>query len=138
MNQMARHLTDSDVERVVELLDGWRGKLMWDALCGACLSVINRKPSRQTLDRSTRISSAFKATKERLKNELLEGPKLPPTLRAAAQRLERLTNENDRLKRENAQLLEQFVVWQYNAHCKGMTRDELCRPLPAVDLGDTE
>lgn len=135
---MAKHLTSRDVERIVTLLDGWTGKLTWDGLCAACVPLINTKPSRQTLDRSTRIKDAFNATKKRLKNELLEGPKLPPTLRAAAQRLERLSNENERLKRENAQLLEQFVVWQYNAHCKGMTKDELCAGLPIVDLGNTE
>ncbi len=26
---MAKHLTDRDVERVVEILDGWRDKLTW-------------------------------------------------------------------------------------------------------------
>jgi hypothetical protein len=116
---LAKHLSDRDIERVVGLLDGWQDKLSWELLSKACLPVIGTVPARQTLHRIVRIQGAFKATKERLRN----GPteiKAPPSMRVAMQRIARLTIENERVTRENSRLLEQFVVWQYNAHVRGM------------------
>ena len=37
---LAKHLTDCDIERIVEIIDGWSDKLTWEALCGACLPII--------------------------------------------------------------------------------------------------
>jgi len=45
-------------------------------------------------------------------------------MRVAAERIARLERENDRLKRENNELLEQYVVWQYNAHINGLSGRE--------------
>ncbi len=56
----------------------------------------------------------------------------------AMQRIARLEAENERLKHENNSLLEQFVVWQYNAHIHGMKDSELNRAQPAIDLGNTD
>jgi hypothetical protein len=41
--------------------------------------------------------------------------------------------EIDRLKAENARLLEQFVRWAYNANNRGVSEEVLNRPLPAVN-----
>jgi len=134
---MAKHLNDKDIERIVELLDGWSNKLTWDALCEACRPVVGVAPVRQTLYRSARIRYSYKQTKDRLRDESSE-LKVPPTLKAAAERISRLENENSRLKHENDLLLEQFVVWQYNAYIHGLTDRDLNKPLPAIDLGRTE
>jgi hypothetical protein len=133
---MARHLRDRDVERIVGLLDGWRDKLSWELLSKACLPVIGTEPARQTLYRYPRIVDAFKATKERLRLAPTE-VSVPPSMRVAIQRIARLTIENDRFKRENDKLLEQFVVWQYNASIKGLSDLDLNNALPAIDLGNT-
>lgn len=133
---MAKHLTDRDVERIVELLDGWQEKLTWDTLCDACEPVIGTRPTRQTLTKFQRVKSAYKATKERIKHQD-DALRVPPTLKMAAERIERLTRENERLERENRELLEQFVVWQYNAHVKGLTDRDLNQPLPGIDRGQT-
>jgi len=132
---MAKHLSDRDIEKVVELLDGWRGDLNWEALCNACGPVIGTVPARQTLYRVTRIKNAFQLTKERLKRERDDGEKLPSSMRVAADRITRLERENERLTQENSQLLEQFVVWQYNAYTRGLTDKDLNRPLPSIDRG---
>lgn len=134
---MARHLTDRDVERIVERLDGWRGKLTWDLLCDACKPIIGIKPARQTLSRFPRVRDAFAATNIRLKSS--GDLPLPPTsIKASSDRIARLEAENDRLKRENHNLLEQFVRWQYNAYVRGLTDKDLNKPLPGIDLGNTE
>lgn len=134
---MARHLNDRDIERIVALLDRWEGKLTWQHLCDACEAEIGTRPTRQTLSKFKRVTGAFKATKERIKNQD-ESLNVPPSLKMAAVRIERLTRENERLKRENNELLEQFVVWQYNAHVKGLSVQDLTQPLPTVDRGQTQ
>lgn len=135
---MAKHLTDRDIGRVVEILDGWKDTLTWEALSAACMPVIGTRPARQTLARSVRIKAAFKSTKRRLKDEPDSSIKAAPSMRVAMERITRLTNENKRLEQENSRLLEQFVVWQYNAHVKGLSDKDLTKALPAVDLGRTE
>lgn len=134
---MARHLRDIDILRLVELLDGWKGPLTWETLCEASLPVIGVSPTRQTLSRIARIQEAFAAAKARIREGDGEKRKLPHSIKLAADRITRLENENARLSRENAALLEQFVVWQYNAYVKGMTQAELSRPLPTVDRAVT-
>lgn len=133
---MARHLRDRDIETVVGLLDGWQGKLTWAQLCDACKPVLGIRPSRQTLYRYARVKAAYSLTKERLK-EADESLALPPTIKAAAERLTRLEAENERLKQENENLLEQFVRWQYNAYARGLSDRDLNAPLPMIDRGNT-
>lgn len=134
---MSRHLNEADIERIVELLDGWKGKLTWEILLDACEPVIHTRPTRQTLAKFHRIASAFKAAKERGTQEA-ESLSIPPSLKIAAERIQRLTRENERLKRENSELLEQFVVWQYNAHAKGLSEYDLNQGLPGIDRGQTD
>ena len=124
----SRHLKDSDIEAIVELLDGWDGDVTWKDLCDACGTVIGFVPTRQTLNKFSRIIGAYKLAKERAKEGTKE-LKLPPTLAMAAQRIDRLTREVERLERENTALLEQFVVWQYNAHKYGLSITKLNEPM---------
>lgn len=134
---MDRHLNDQDIEKIVGILDGWRDKLTWEALCEVCLPIIGTKPARQTLIKFVRIENAFEACKKRLK-EGFNDLSVSPTLKVAAERIARLERENERLKRENRELLEQFVVWQYNAHIHGLSERELNRVLPGIDRGRTD
>lgn len=134
---MAKHLTDTDIGRIVEMLDGWTEKLAWDALCDACLPIIGSKPARQTLMKFTRIKNAFTAAKKRIKEGSPQIP-APPSMRVAIERIARLERENERLKRENIELLQQFVVWQYNAHIHGLSDRELNKALPRIDRGQTD
>lgn len=133
---MAKHLTDKDIERVVEILDGWHDKLTWEALCDACAPVIGTKPARQTLLKFSRITIAYNTCKTRLKEST--PPNTPSSMRVAVERINRLEQENERLKWENAGLLQQFVVWQYNAYAHGLNDHLLNRPLPSIDRGQTD
>jgi hypothetical protein len=134
---LAKHITDKDVGRIVEILDGWQDKLTWEALCDACLPIIGTKPARQTLLKFTRITTAYDSCKKRLK-EGMPTTSLPPSMRVAVERINRLEQENERLKRENAGLLQQFVVWQYNAYAHGLSSHTLNKALPAIDRGQTD
>lgn len=129
---MAKHLTDQDIDNIIGILDGWQGKLTWDNLCEAASKQVGKRPTRQSLNAHKRIKQAFSDKKERLKGDSQEA-KTPPSLAIAGQRIERLQEENARLKKENSRLLEQYVVWQYNAYRHGLTEDKLNVPLPVID-----
>jgi hypothetical protein len=135
---MAKHLSDNEIEKVVKLLIGWKGRLTWDRLASACQSVIGRTPSRQTLARAARVELAFKTTKERLrKNESSTRSVSDPSTDVLLQRIARLEAEMAQLKAENGQLLEQFVRWQYNAFVGRISPERLNKALPPVDLRPT-
>lgn len=59
-------------------------------------------------------------------------------MRVAIERIVRLELENECLKRENAELLQQLVVWQYIAHIRGLSDLELNKALPGIDRGKTD
>jgi outer membrane receptor for ferric coprogen and ferric-rhodotorulic acid len=134
---LARHLTDRDIESIVEIIDGYTGKLTWDNICEAAINVIGKRPTRQSLNSYTRIKTAFLNKKKRLKLGLAD-VKRPASLKIAGQRIARLREKNARLKQENDLLLEQFVVWQYNAYIYGMTKEQLNNPLPPIDRDSSE
>lgn len=102
----------------------------------ACIPIIGTKPARQTLLKFSRVTMAYDACKAHLKED---APiHTPPSIKVAVERINRLEQENERLKRENADLLQQFVVWQYNAYAHGLSEHELNKALPAIDRGQTD
>jgi hypothetical protein len=130
---MAKHLTDNDIEAIVEYLDEWdlTKKITWEKLCIALDDELGISHTRQTLQSHARIKGAFNDLKLHLRGKKKRGGKvLPSSLAAAAKEIETLNRKNARLERENSKLLEQFSVWQYNAHVHGMKIDQLNRPLP--------
>jgi len=134
---LAKHLTEIDTEKIIGVIDGWSGKLGWEALCDAVEPVIGTRPTRQTLNTHVRIKEAFAHKKERLRSGEV-GAKQPPSLAIAGQRIKRLEEESARLKYENERLLEQFVTWQYNAYRHGLSADKLNEPLPEIDRDSSE
>ncbi|HBP5562396.1 hypothetical protein ACEOSC_23850 [Pseudomonas aeruginosa] len=134
---MAKHLTTRDIELLVGLIDGWDGKLTWDALCNEAEGLIGTRPTRQTLNAHARIKSAFGDKKTQQKAGF-KPTKRPESLAIAEQRIHRLENENHRLKAENNRLLERFVRWQYNAQKRGLSQAVLDAPLPEIDRDSAE
>ena len=129
---LAKHLSDQDVDKIIGILDGWQGKLTWDALCESASKHVGKRPTRQSLNAHIKIKTAFVDKKKRLKDESFE-VKMPPSLAVAGQRIKRLVEENARLKSENDRLIEQYVIWQYNAYRHGLTKEKLNASLPAID-----
>ncbi|MGV2989913.1 hypothetical protein ACE1OE_19955 [Vibrio sp. E150_011] len=138
---MAQHYTDKEIDIVVGLLDGWEGKLSWSLLCEQAQIALNREVvTRQTLSSFPRVKDAFADMKGRGlgsgKWQPKNGPR-PQSLEKATKTIIRLTDENERLKREARALLEQFAVWQYNAFRLRISGAELNKPLPAIDRETT-
>lgn len=136
---MAKHLDDAEVETIVDLIENSSDQLTWEGISLTCEKILGRKISRQTLARKSRIVEAIKARK-RKENEYLESVQkpIPSSMRVAIEKIERLELKINRLERENTQLLEQFVRWQYNSFKHGMRPDQLNENLPEIDLSPTE
>lgn len=129
---MAKHLSENDINKILNLIDSWQGKLTWDSLCDKSKILVGKRPTRQSLNSNKKIKNAFTNKKKLLKTE---EPQLsmPPSLKIAGQRIKKLEEENKRLKNENQNLLEQFTIWQYNAYRHNLTEKDLNNPLPPVD-----
>ncbi len=135
---MAKHLTNRDVEAILNIIHAHdSNKLTWDSVCEASEAVVGKKPTRQSLSANELIKEAYASKKASLKLSAPSKPK-PCNLSAAADRIARLQSENEMLKRKNDALLEQFVVWQYNAYKYGIKEHQLNAPLPRIDRERTE
>jgi hypothetical protein len=107
--ERAPNLTDENIQLIVLLLDGWdQTKLTWDLLIAQIQKQFKVRYTRQALDRHARISDAFQARKKLLSGQDRR-TKTPSDARIAA-----LMAENERLRQENTNLLEQFRRWLYN------------------------
>ncbi|MCC2682702.1 MAG: hypothetical protein K0S36_2266 [Nitrosospira multiformis] len=134
----SKNLGDAEIKQIVEILDGWSGKLSWELLINAIeLRMFNRY-TRQALFKHERIRNAFdlkKSNPAKGKGEIRRVAS--PELQMALERIAKLEAENKRLESENNHLLEQFARWAYNAHTRGLDNDFLNRPLPSVNRGQT-
>ncbi|MGE8598797.1 MAG: hypothetical protein ACN6N2_05445 [Acinetobacter calcoaceticus] len=136
---MAQHLTDQNIQDIVEILDYWspNEKLTWERLCKAIEVQLELVPSptRQTLQKFSRIKSAYdlgKKSPTALRNSKAKQQKLPASLKIAQMKIEALECKLERLEKENTMLLEQFVVWQYNAHKYGVSVVKLNEPMNKI------
>lgn len=129
---MAKHLSRRDIEAIVNLIRGWQDeKLTWPAICEQSVSLIGKKPTRQSLSAHEPIVAAYKAKK--LSVRQVPARPRPASLQAAAARIANLEAQIDELREENRRYREQFTVWQYNAYKHGMQEHQLNQPLPKID-----
>jgi hypothetical protein len=140
MTKRAKNLEDADIVQIVEMLDGWSGKLSWDLLIDAIEKRRHMRYTRQALHKHERIGLAYSMRKKTLsaQGDSDEITYSSPELQIANQKLARITAENTRLKAENEHLLEQFVRWAYNAYTRNLDKEFLNRPLPGVNRDVTK
>ena len=133
-----KNLTDDAIEQIVRLLDAWSSKLTWDALVDAIVVRLHSRYTRQALYNHQRIRAAYELRKKALRGQA-DGTNRRKALspNEVAARIDRLEAENQRLELENQRLLEQFAVWAYNAHLRGLSKDFLSQPLPLVQRDRT-
>ncbi|RUV68243.1 hypothetical protein EOA50_28440 [Mesorhizobium sp. M1A.F.Ca.IN.020.30.1.1] len=129
-------LSPDDIDRIVNLLTSWNGKLTWDLLVDKVTAVLGRPYSRQALDAHDSIKIAFDLAKERVRKGKRASPVSPdisPELATALERVETLRAEVAVLKQQRDGFLETFAVWLYNARNRGLTERDLNQPLPPVE-----
>ena len=133
-----KNLTDDAIEQIVRLLDCWSGKLTWEALIEVIVTRLHYRYTRQALHKHERIKAAYTLRKESLGTSEMAKPREARQLgEEVMNRIARLEAENQRLEAENQRLLEQFVVWAYNAHTRGLSKEFLSHPLPRVNRDQT-
>lgn len=132
-----KNLSDDAIAQIVRILDEWSGKLTWETLIDAIVKRLYYRYTRQALHKHERIRNAYKLKKEVVSK--CNSSKLTNTaeIDQVEARIARLESENQRLETENQRLLEQFVIWAYNAHSRGLTKDFLSQPLPRVSREQT-
>lgn len=128
----APDLTEETIGLVVDLLDGWTGKLTWDALIARVAQETGHEYSRFTFADYPRIADAFTLRKRALSGQIVPGRGAPKDAQVAAAlaQVERFRAKAERLERENAVLLEQFITWATNAEQHNVTIDKLNAPVP--------
>ena len=130
---MAKHLTTKDVQTILDIINSWKGKaLTWDGICEAVVPFVGKRPTRQSLSSNDIIKLAYTERRKFLGKELVKPPS-PSSMSIAQARLEKLEAELRLVSARNQLLLEQFVVWQYNATKYGLTIHQLSEPLPRID-----
>ena len=134
----SENLTDVVIEKIVHILDGWSGKLTWNGLIDEIEIHIKTRYTRQALAKHKRIKDAYDLTKDRVSKGIKEIPNVSVEVAVLIQKTKRLEAENDRLHKENQDLLAQFARWAYNAYSKGITKDILDKALLDVDRGATK
>lgn len=132
------HLNEKDIEAICSILDGWSGKLTWEALIAETGKRIGQEFTRQTFNRHTRIKKAYDLRKVALRDNHGRPEVRSVELQKALEVIDRLRAENQRLKAENDRLLERFVRWSNNSISRGVTMEQLDHPLVPVDRARTK
>ena len=126
---MGPHLSKKDVARIKKLIEEWsESKLTWPLLVEACEKRLGVIRSRQSLMKLTELHMAFKDRKDALKAPTEEAGWIKD-IHEANERIEKLTEANQRLKAVNQKLLERFKIWQANADMYGVSQTKLDQPL---------
>lgn len=131
--ERSENLDDEKIVQIVQILDGWTGKLTWDKLISEINLHLKNKYTRQTLAKHTRIKSAYELIKKNKYDSNENKVYSPVEVNVLLQELEKIKAENKRLKREKQDLLVQFARWAYNSYAKGISKEDLDKPLPVIN-----
>lgn len=128
----APDLTNERIVAVLDVLDGWKGKLTWDLLIAAVRDSTGITYSRFTFADYPEIANAFALKKEVLRGAWSGEPETPRDVRvrSSLDKADRLKAKVERLTQENNLLKEQFVIWAHNAERNNVTMMMLNKPLP--------
>lgn len=123
------HLTKKDEQRIIKIIEGWsEPKLTWPLLVEACKTRLGISRARQSLMKLPAIDMAMKDRKAALKAQTQKAGWIKD-INQANERIEKLTEDNQKLKFVNQRLLERFKIWQANADMYGVSQTKLDQPL---------
>jgi hypothetical protein len=132
--ERAKNLTDESIGEIVDMIDTWSSpKLTWELLIQEIKKRLKTEYTRQALFKHERILRTYQDRKKVLAMDPDKSVSTGTGNKILDEALERIKNLNvkvQRLESENNHLLEQFILWRYNASVKGITMDYLSQPLP--------
>ena len=138
VKRRARVIDNNVTEVVLHILDGWKGKLTWDALIAAVKASISAEYTRQALSGHKRIAEAFVLRKSGLAKELGRLPSGDARINGHLDTIARLKAENQRLALEVNNYREMFIRWTFNAQKKNLTSDFLNSPMLRPERNSTQ
>lgn len=131
---MHNAITDEDVNEIVDMIRQWPKlePFKWDFICKGSKSILGYEPTRQALNKKLAVKRAYAVKKEQLRFEAnkLSRVARPRSTLEAMERLVKLQEENDQLKGELNKMAEIANRFIYNAKIKGLTPEQLMRPMP--------
>jgi hypothetical protein len=126
---MGHHLTKEDEKNIIKLIEGWsEPKLTWPLLVEACKDRLNISRTRQSLMKLPAVDLAMKNRKAALKAPK-EKPGWVNDIQKANERIEELTETNQKLMSALRDMHARFLIWQANADMHGLTQSMLDQPV---------
>ena len=123
------HLTKKDEARIIKLIEEWsEPKLTWPLLVEACKEKLGISRARQSLMKLPAVDMAMKNRKAALKAPK-ESPGWIDDIREANERIEALTEKNQKLMYALREMHARFLIWQANADMHGVTQSMLDQPV---------
>lgn len=127
-------ITEENLEEILLLINTWDSKLTWDLLCHKVAELLNvRSIERQSLANYPDIQKAFSKRKQKIKEQEAAIPEKNVTIDYLKKQVNNLKAQVQRLEDINDRYKKTFIIWQYNAYMKGMTENDLNKPLVAVN-----
>ena len=127
-------ITEENLEEILLLINTWDSKLTWDLLCHKVAELLNvRSIERQSLANYPDIQKAFSKRKQKKKEQEAAIPEKNVTIDYLKKQVNNLKAQVQRLEEINDRYKKTFIIWQYNAYMKGMTENDLNKPLVAVN-----
>ncbi len=127
----APRLTKERIDIALKLLDSWTGKLTWPRFLAMLEVDLGHKYTKAALLRHSRFKDSWD------KRRWSENPERDEKnnfgnygLQIALEKIAKLEKTIERLENDNNLFNEKFVVWATNAANKGITIEELNRPIP--------
>lgn len=140
---MGKHLKAEQLEKIVEIITEWDGKITWNDILDISEEVTGHRFSRPALNAHDDILTAYQANQtadhDARRKQKGRRPKSQALLAAEA-RIEKLKARNEYLQKINDQLNEKFLIWLSNAVKKNLTETDLegTGRLSTIDRGRTE
>jgi len=123
------HLTPRDEKRIIKLIEEWsEPKLTWPLLVEACKERLGISRARQSLMKLPAVDLAMKNRKAALKAPK-EKPGWVSDIHKANERIEMLTETNQKLMAALRDMHARFLIWQANADLHGVTQSMLEQPV---------
>ena len=131
----APRLTKEGIDIALKLLDSWTGKLTWPRFLAMLEVDLGHKYTKAALLRHSRFKDSWD------KRRWSENPERNEKnnfgnygLQIALEKIAKLEKTIERLENDNNLFNEKFVVWATNAANKGITIEELNRPIPTHSM----
>lgn len=130
-----KKLTPGRIKEIVQIIDNLSGEISWQKVVESVERTLLIRYTRQALSGHKGIQDAFVAA--RLKLTLKEAASSAGRRARSDARVERYRADNHRLEKENARLINQHIIWLYNANLYGLGEEQLNMPIPPVNRGQT-